>query len=304
MTTYVNITNSQFLSPTFVGDTSVTYLVVDLFNKPTYTWVSQGVWNLVAWTTNTNQNVTAPSNSSTGLTDAELRATPVEVSVTSGGGATGGATEVTLANIDADLGAKGDAAASADTGSFSVIAFIKRGLTNWTTLLGRLPGSLGTKTAAASLPVVLASDQTLPLPSGSATSALQTTGNTSLGTIVTNTGNINTKLPTQVGGRVPVDGSGVTQPVSAVVRACTGRQSLVLTAATVTSLTVPGGSVACSIQADGNTVRVTQDASAPSATAGVRVDDGVVYYIDTDLANVRVFAPIACSVQVTYFDKA
>ena len=44
--------------------------------------------------------------------------------------------------------------------------------------------TLGTKTASASLPVILASDQpALPLSTGAATSALQTTGNTSLSSI-------------------------------------------------------------------------------------------------------------------------
>ena len=56
----------------------------------------------------------------------------------------------------------------------------------------------------ATQPVSAAS---LPLPSGASTSALQTTGNTSLS-------NIDGKLPALVSSRVPVDGSGVTQPVS------------------------------------------------------------------------------------------
>jgi hypothetical protein len=47
----------------------------------------------------------------------------------------------------------------------------------------------------------------LPLPTGASTSALQTTGNTSLNSI-------DGKLPALVSSRVPVDGSGVTQPVS------------------------------------------------------------------------------------------
>lgn len=47
----------------------------------------------------------------------------------------------------------------------------------------------------------------LPLPSGASTSALQTTGNTSLASI-------DGKTPALASGRVPVDGSGVTQPVS------------------------------------------------------------------------------------------
>lgn len=304
MTTYVNITNSQFLSPTFVGDTSVTYLITDLYNKPTYTWISPGVWNLVAWSNNTSQNVTAPSNSSTGLTDAELRATPVPVTVSSGVG--GGASDTTEAtqllvkaavqNIDTDLGAPADAAATTDTGSFSLLALIKRSLQNWTTLLGRLPASLGVKTGAASLPVVLASDQALALPGGAATSALQTTGNTSLASV-------DGKLPAQVSGRVPVDGSGVTQPVVAVVRTSTGCQQLSISTTSV-ALSPPANSVACNIQADGNTIRITQNGAAASATLGIRVDDGVVYYVDTDLTQVRLFASVATSVIVTYFDKA
>jgi hypothetical protein len=59
------------------------------------------------------------------------------------------------------VGAPADSAASSDTGTFGIIAFIKRAMQNWTTLLGRVPAS--------------------------------------------------------VGGRVPVDGSGVTQPVSGSV---------------------------------------------------------------------------------------
>jgi|ERR1035437_600332 hypothetical protein len=53
--------------------------------------------------------------------------------------------------------------------------------------------SLGSKTSAASIPVVIASDQaSLPLPTGAATSANQTTANSSLATIVTNTTNAGT----------------------------------------------------------------------------------------------------------------
>lgn len=73
----------------------------------------------------------------------------------------GAATETTLSAINTDLGAPADAAASSDTGTFGIIAFIKRAMQNWTTLLGRIPAS--------------------------------------------------------VSGRVPVDGSGVTQPVSGSV---------------------------------------------------------------------------------------
>jgi hypothetical protein len=51
------------------------------------------------------------------------------------------------------------------------------------------------------------SQSSQPLPTGAATSALQTTGNTALATLVTNS-------PTLVSGRIPVDCSAVVQPVS------------------------------------------------------------------------------------------
>lgn len=85
-----------------------------------------------------------------------------------GGGGSSDTTEATqllvktaVQNLDADVGAKADAAATTDTGTFSLVALIKRALQNWTTLLARIPAL--------------------------------------------------------VSGRMPVDGSGVTQPVSGIV---------------------------------------------------------------------------------------
>lgn len=48
-----------------------------------------------------------------------------------------------LTSLDADLGAQADAAATTDTGTFSVVALVKRGLQNWTTLLARIPALSG-----------------------------------------------------------------------------------------------------------------------------------------------------------------
>lgn len=156
---------------------------------------------------------------------------------------------------NAAVGTPGDVAAAADDSAAGIIALLKRGLVRWTALLARLPASLGAKASAASLPVVIASDQ-----------------------------------------------SAVA--VAATARTCTGRQTLALTANVVTTLTVPANSVAAAIQADGNTIRVTLSGADPTATVGTRIDDGVIYYVDTALASVKLLAPVACSAQIVYFDKA
>lgn len=62
--------------------------------------------------------------------------------------------------VEGPIGAAADAAATSDTGAFSLIALIKRALQNWTTLLSRLPASLGPKASSASLSVTPAFDAT------------------------------------------------------------------------------------------------------------------------------------------------
>jgi hypothetical protein len=113
------------------------------------------------------------------LTDAQLRATAVPVSLASVPLPTGAATSdnqtttnTSLSNIDADIGAPADAAATTDAGTFSVIALIKRGLGNWTTLLARVPslvsGRVPVDGSGITQPVSAAS---LPLPTGAAATA-------------------------------------------------------------------------------------------------------------------------------------
>ncbi|MEN9885468.1 MAG: Erwinia phage phiEaP-8 [Pseudomonadota bacterium] len=78
---------------------------------------------------------------------------PVDPNVAKGAGAVDANTQrvalgndspgvASLASIDTDLGLTTDAAATTDTGTFSLIALVKRSLTNWTTLLGRIPASV------------------------------------------------------------------------------------------------------------------------------------------------------------------
>lgn len=127
------------------------------------------------------------------------------------------------------------------------------------------------------------------LPSGAATATNQTTANTSLNSI-------DTKTPALVSGAVPITASA---------RTCVGRQTITLTSGVVAILTVPVGAIAAIIQADGATVRVTQDGTTtPTSTVGMRIDDGVMYPIDTSLSSVKLLSQNNCSVQVCYFDKA
>lgn len=87
-------------------------------------------------------------------------------------------------NIRDAIGAAADAAATSDSGSFSLLAFVKRAAANWTTLLARIPalvsGRMPVDGSGVTQPVSVAS---LPLPSNAATSGNQTTANTSLGSI-------------------------------------------------------------------------------------------------------------------------
>lgn len=96
-----------------------------------------------------------------GLTDAELRATPVPVTDTA---------------QDTLIGAVNETAPATDTASSGTNGRLQRIAQRLTSLIALLPASLGQKTSAASLAVTLASDQSalaitaasLPLPTGAA----------------------------------------------------------------------------------------------------------------------------------------
>jgi hypothetical protein len=78
------------------------------------------------------------------------------VAIVSGGGGGGGASDTTettqllvkaaVQNLDTDIGAPADAAATSDAGTFSLIALVKRGLGYWATLLARIPALVNTRT--------------------------------------------------------------------------------------------------------------------------------------------------------------
>jgi len=82
---------------------------------------------------------------------------------------TGAATEANQVTDQGLIGALTETAPASDTASSGLNGRLQRIAQRLTSLIALFPASLGTKTAAASFPVVIASDQILPLPTGAAT---------------------------------------------------------------------------------------------------------------------------------------
>lgn len=120
------------------------------------------------------------------------------------------------------------------------------------------------------------------------------------------TGRVSTTATATISSEVEIkNDAGNPVPVTASARTCVGRQTISVTTGSVVTLTVPGTAVAASIQADGNSVSITLDGTTPTSTVGSRIDDGIFFYVDTALANVKLIARTATTnVQVAYFDKA
>jgi hypothetical protein len=146
-----------------------------------------------------------------------------------------------------------------------------------TAISGQLPGTLGSKTSANSLAVNIASDQTvpvsataLPLPAGAATSALQTTGNTSLSSLDTKT---------------PALGQGTMAASSPVVIA--SNQSAISVAASVpaavatSNAAVTVGTTAVRLVSSGTTPAATRRKLVFMASTG---NTGNCYYGGSNLA--------------------
>ena len=123
---------------------------------------------------------------------------------------------------------------------------------------------------------------------------------------VDSTGRLQTTATATVSSEVEIkNDSGNPVPISATARSCLGRQTISVTTGAVVTLTVPANSAAAMIQADGNSVSITLDGTTPTSTVGMRIDDGIFFYVDTALANVKLIARTATTnVQVAYFDKA
>lgn len=109
---------------------------------------------------------------------------------------------------------------------------------------------------------------TISLPTGASTSALQTTGNTSLSSI-------DSKTPALVSGRQPVDGSGVTQPISA------------------TSLPLPTGASTAANQTTANTSLASIDAGIPAALGQTTMAASMPVTIASNQTDLSVKGPEA-----------
>jgi len=178
------------------------------------------------------------------------------------------------------------------------------------TISGQLPLTLGAHLIAASLAVNIASDQVvpvsasaLPLPTGAATSALQTTGNTSLSSIDGKLGSLGQKtmagsapiviasdqsaIPvsgtvtanqgtspwvnntSQINGVTPLMGNGVTGTGSQ--RVTIASDNTAFTVNTVPKTPTAGTVTQAAITVGTSAVRLTVSGSAPSASRSVLV---------------------------------
>jgi hypothetical protein len=186
--------------------------------------------------------VELPSGAS-GLTDAELRASAVPVSASALPLPSGASTSALQSTIDASIN---NLLKPANT-----LAAV--------TTVGTITNVVHVDDNSGSITVDASS---LPLPTGASTSALQTTGNTSLG-------NIDTKIPsnlTVTSTRLLVDGSGVTQPISA------SSLPLPTGAATAAGLTTINSTLGSPFQAGGsigNTSFAATQATAANLNATV-----------------------------------
>lgn len=143
--------------------------------------------------------------------------------------------------------------------------------TNLGAWLGSTAPTVGSKTSANSVPVVIASDQgavavsaaSLPLPSGASTAANQTT----LGSQTTKINDGTNTASVTAASALKVDGSAVTQPISAA--------SLPLPTGASTDRTTAAGPFATRLSDGAAFYDATKTGQLPTALVGARLDTNV-----------------------------
>jgi hypothetical protein len=162
----------------------------------------------------------------TGLTDAQLRASPVPVSQTSQPLPTDAATAANQAMQITDIGDVVETAPASDTASSGLNGRLQRIAQRLTSLIALLPTALtgsgnlkvSIQEATATVPV---SNVSLPLPTGAATAANQTTELTQLG-IVTETAPASDTASSGLNGRLQRIAQRLTSLIALVPAALTG----------------------------------------------------------------------------------
>lgn len=169
----------------------------------------------------------------------------------------------------------------------STAALQTSGNATLTAITGQLPTTLGQKTSANSLAVVIASDNTvaisaasLPLPTGAATSALQTSGNSTLTSI-------SGQLPTTLGSKVSASSLAVVLasdeivPVSLPFSTTAAQTSVAGSATTVTLLASNANRKAYSIFNDSTQILYVSFAATSTTSAyGVKLYPNSAYLSD------------------------
>lgn len=238
------------------------------------------------------------------LTDTQLRSTPVPISAASLPLPTGAATEATLATRAsqatlASVLAQLDVALSTRSSEATLVSVLGKLDVALSTRLAEATfttriNTLGQKTSANSTPVVLPSDQTvaisavaLPLPTGAATSALQTQPGVDIGDVTVNNANGAAAVNIQDGGNsITVDGSvtanaGTNLNTSLLALEAGGNLASILTKLSdklqLTGIT------------DGTNAAVATDVASPSDSArGLDVRPIFSFPVNTSLTNLTI----------------
>ena len=122
---------------------------------------------------------------------------------------------------------------------------------------------------------------TSPLPTGASTSALQTTGNSSLSSI-------DGKVPALVSGRTPVDGSGVTQPISAATLPLPSGAATETTLSAINNKTPALITTTPSFDASANAVRAVGENTAAAGFSAVGASVIDPFFVQTPIVGTGV----------------
>lgn len=172
----------------------------------------------------------------------------------------------------------------------STSALQTSGNSTLTAISGQLPTTLGQKTSANSLAVVLASDQSTITVTGSVGVAQGSTTAGELGTL--SQGAVTTAAPTYttattnplsltVAGALRVDGSAVTQPISAA------------------SLPLPTGAATSALQTTGNTTLATISTQLPTTLGQKTSANSLSITIASDQTPIPVTASLSTTGTIT-----